>query len=286
MQAIAKDIYIEDHYPGVTLGAILLSHGLVQVDAPPSSEDGRAWRAALLNLGGSSERILINLDAHPDRTIGARTMDCTVVAHEKAAQIFRSRPNTFKAQGDETGANWESIPGLGNVRWSPPEITFNQEMIIHWGDYTVGIEYHPGPAWGASWLLVPEARVVFVGDAVLKNQPPFLASADIPVWLEALKLLTAPAFRGWTIVSGRNGVVNAETVHAQAEFLNQVANKIEKLAMKKAPVEAAENLANGLLGHFKAPATRQQKYHQRLLYGLRQYYISHFRPLNPPAKKE
>jgi hypothetical protein len=119
MQAIAKDVYIEDGYSGVTLGAIPLAHGLIQVDAPPSPEDGRAWRAALLNMGGGSERLLVNLDAHPDRTLGARAMDCTIVAHEKTAQVFRSRPNTFKAQGEETGADWESIAGLGNIRWRP-----------------------------------------------------------------------------------------------------------------------------------------------------------------------
>lgn len=87
MQSIAKDVYIETQYPGVTLGAINLAHGLIQVDAPPSPEDGRAWRAALLNLGGSSERMLVHLDAHPDRTLGARAMDCTVVAQERTAQV-------------------------------------------------------------------------------------------------------------------------------------------------------------------------------------------------------
>ena len=63
----------------MTLGVINLPHGLVQMDAPPSPEDARTWRAALLSLGGGSERLLVNLDAHPDRTLGARAMDCTVV---------------------------------------------------------------------------------------------------------------------------------------------------------------------------------------------------------------
>ena len=81
MQAIARDVYLENQYLGVTLGVINLSHGLIQIDAPLTPEDGRAWRAALLNLGGSAERLLINLDAHPDRTLGIRAMDCTVIAH-------------------------------------------------------------------------------------------------------------------------------------------------------------------------------------------------------------
>jgi glyoxylase-like metal-dependent hydrolase (beta-lactamase superfamily II) len=180
MQSIAKEVYIEVAYPGVTLGVISLAHGLVQVDAPPSPEDARIWRAALLSLGGGSERLLVNLDAHPDRTLGARAMDCTIVAHEKTAQVFRSRPNTFKAQGEDTGSDWESIPGLGNVRWILPEITFSQQMILHWDDNApIVLEYHPGPSAGASWVILPEEKVVFVGDAVLRNQPPFLAGADL-----------------------------------------------------------------------------------------------------------
>src|SRR5436305_5624001 len=108
MQEIANQVYIEEQYPGVILGAISLPHGLVQIDAPPSPEDGRSWRAALLNLNTAPERVLVNLDAHPDRTLGVRGMECTVIAHEKTVQAFRNRPNTFKAQGDETGADWES----------------------------------------------------------------------------------------------------------------------------------------------------------------------------------
>ncbi|MBI4731218.1 MAG: hypothetical protein HY781_03660 [Chloroflexi bacterium] len=278
MQAIARDIYIEDQYPGVTLGAIPLTHGLIQVDAPPSPEDGRAWRAALLNLSSSSERLLINLDAHPDRTLGARAMDCTVLAHEKAAAVFRSRPTTFKAQGEETGADWESIPGLGNVRWVPPELTFSQEMTLHWGDITVVVEHHPGPAVGASWVILPELKVVFIGDAVMRGQPPFLSNADIPAWQETLKLLGSPAYRGWQVVSGRGGLVNADHIRTQADFLKQAQNKIEKLAQKKSSLEALENLATTLLGEFKVPASRQHKYIRRLRYGIYQYYIRHYQP--------
>jgi glyoxylase-like metal-dependent hydrolase (beta-lactamase superfamily II) len=278
MQAIARDVYLEDQYAGVTVGAIVLTHGLVQIDAPPSPEDGRAWRAALLSLGGSSERMLINLDAHPDRTLGVRAMDCTVLAHEKTAAVFRSRPTTFKAQGEETGADWENIPGLGNIRWSPPEITFSNQMTLHWGDITVHIEHHPGPSQGAVWAVLPEVRVVFVGDAVVRGQPPFLANADIPAWLESLKLLAASPYHNWHVVSGRSGQVNADHIHAQMDFLKQAQAKIDKLAQKKSPLEAVESTTTALLGEFKIPANRQHKYSQRLRHGVQNYYLRHYRP--------
>jgi glyoxylase-like metal-dependent hydrolase (beta-lactamase superfamily II) len=278
MQAIARDVYLEDQYLGVTLGAIVLTHGLLQIDAPPSPEDGRAWRAALLNLGGSSERMLINLDAHPDRTLGVRAMDCTVLAHEKTATVFRSRPTTFKAQGDETGADWESIPGLGNIRWSPPEITFSHQMTLHWGDISVHVDHHPGPSQGAAWVVLPEVKVVFVGDAVVRGQPPFLANADIPAWLETLKLLTSSTYRGWQVVSGRNGVVNAEHIRVQLDFLKMAHTKIERLAQRKVPLDAVEDVANVLLGEFKVSSSRHQKFQQRLRHGVQNYYLRHHHP--------
>jgi glyoxylase-like metal-dependent hydrolase (beta-lactamase superfamily II) len=279
MQTIAKDVYIENGYPGVTLGVISLTHGLFQIDAPPSPEDARTWRAVLLSLGGGSERLLVNLDAHPDRTLGARAMDCTGVVHEKTAHVFRSRPNTFKAQGEDTGADWESISGLANVRWIIPEITFSHQMAIHWDDNApIVLQHHPGPSAGATWVVLEHEKVVFVGDAVLRNQPPFLAGADLPEWLETLNLLLSPAYRGWLVVSGRGGLVNVDVIRAQKEYLEQLFKKIEKMAQKKNPPEAVENLVIPLLNPFKIPANRRKQYAQRLRYGLYQYFSRHYHP--------
>jgi glyoxylase-like metal-dependent hydrolase (beta-lactamase superfamily II) len=286
MQSIANDIYIDHQYPGVTLGVIYLPHGLVQIDAPPSPEDGRAWRAALMNLGGGSDRLLVNLDSHPDRTLGARAMDCTIVSQEKTAHVFRTRPITFKAQGEETGSDWETIPGLGNIRWAPPEITFSHQMTIHWGESPVILEHHPGPTSGATWVIHPDAKVVFVGDAVLKNQPPFLAGADLQLWLENLRLLLSHTYRNWSVVSGRGGVVAADVIRAQKDYIEQVMSKIERLARKNSPPEAVEGLIAPLLRTFKIPSSQVQKYTHRLRYGLHHYYARHFRSTTSGSSEE
>jgi glyoxylase-like metal-dependent hydrolase (beta-lactamase superfamily II) len=278
MHAITKTVYIEDEYPGVVLGVIVRPRGLIQIDAPPSPEDSRAWRATLMNLNSGPERVLINLDAHPDRTLGARAMDCTVIAHEKAAQIFRSRPTTFKAQGDETGAEWEDIPGLGSVRWAPPEISFSQEVTLHWDGGPILVENRPGPSAGAVWVTLAEEKVAFIGDAVVKNQPPFLATADLSTWIEALNLLLGPDFKSYTIVSSRGGVVNAQTIRAQLDFLKHTRDRLERLGARKAAPEATESLVTSLVSGFKGSATRQKHYAQRLRYGLLHYYTRHYHP--------
>jgi glyoxylase-like metal-dependent hydrolase (beta-lactamase superfamily II) len=280
MQSIASKVYIEDSFPGVTLGAISSPRGLILIDAPPSPEDSRTWRASLMNVGAGAERMLINLDSHPDRTLGARAMDCTVIAHEKTASAFRNRPNTFKAQGDETGANWESIPGLGSVRWAPPEISFTQDMVIYWDDKPINLLHRPGPAAGAIWAVLPADKIVFVGDLVLKNQPPFLSNANLPKWIESLKELMGTDYKGYTIVSGRGGSVNAAALKNQLDSVKHTHDRLEKLAARNAAPETTEKLVEGLLGGFKVPAARQKHFAQRLRYGLHHYYVRHYHPTN------
>ncbi|MEN9562019.1 MAG: hypothetical protein RIR73_263 [Chloroflexota bacterium] len=271
MQEITNNIYIEDQFLGVTLGVIVTPRGLIQIDAPPSPEDARSWRASLMNLGGGIDRLLINLDAHPDRTLGARAMDCTVAAHEKTALIFRTRPSTFKAQGEETGADWESIPGLGSVRWAPPEISFLDQMSLHWGSSPVLLESHAGPSNGSIWVRLPTEKVVFVGDTVMKNQPPFLAGSNLKAWLESLSLLMEPEFKGYTFISSRGGVITSAAIKAQYDFLKHVHDKINKSTSKKPNPAAVEKMVTSLLTWFKAPAARQKQFAQRLRYGLLHY---------------
>jgi glyoxylase-like metal-dependent hydrolase (beta-lactamase superfamily II) len=280
MREIAPKIHIEDQYLGVTLGVITTTRGLIQVDAPPLLEDGRSWRASLLNLGGGAERLLINLDAHPDRTLGTRSMECMVIVQEKTAQVFRNRPTAFKPQADDTGADWETVPSLGNIRWMIPEITFSHQMEIHWGEKPVLLENHAGPSVGAIWVAIPDEKVVFVGDAVVLNQPPFLAGSDIPAWVESLKILLSPAYRGYLIVAGRGGVATGDDIRFQLNFLNTVQSKLEKMASKKSVSVALDNLLTSLLTDFKVPNNRQGQYTQRLRHGLLQYYYRHFQNTN------
>lgn len=271
MQEIVKNIYIDDQFPGVTLGVIVTTRGLIQIDAPPSPEDARSWRASLMGIGGGLDRVLINMDAHPDRTLGARAMDCIVVAHEKTAHIFRTRPGTFKAQGEETGADWESIPGLGSVRWALPEISFSDQMALHWGNSPVLLEHHAGPASGSIWVHLPQEKILFVGDTVLKNQPPFLAGSNLKSWLESLDELSDPMYKGYTFISSRGGVVNQAAINNQYDFLKHVSDKLNKITTKKPNPATVEKMVTSLLTWFKAPAARQKQFAQRLRYGLTHY---------------
>jgi glyoxylase-like metal-dependent hydrolase (beta-lactamase superfamily II) len=279
MQTIEPGIFYEDTYPGVTLGALSLPRGTILIDAPLRAEDGRAWRVAMLNQGGGMDRILISLDSHPDRTIGARSLECPVITQQSCAQVFRTRPLTFKSQGMEVGAEWETCTDLGSSRWAIPDITFSELLYIHWGTYDVRVEYHPGPAYGASWVVIPEARVAFIGDAVLVDQPPFLAEADLPAWIETLDHLLSPDYNAYTLISGRGGAVIGKDAHRLRAFLVEVDGILNELWDRNAPVEEAEKWVPKLIKHFKFPANRRDLYEQRLRFGLQRHLLRRYQPV-------
>lgn len=278
MQELSNHVYIESGYAGVTLGAINWPHGLVLIDSPFRVEDTRSWRSALLNLSGGGDRILINLDAHFDRTLGARGMECTVVGHEKMNDVFRNRPVTFKAQGTETGSEWELYNGLGSIRWAPPEITFSDRVTIYWDQSPLVLEARPGSAVGAIWAILPQEKIVFIGDAVVPGQPPFLSGADLPVWIASLELLLSPTYRDYLIVCGRGGLVAQQQVMDQIRFLRQVEDEIGALARKNGGAEDAAALAPRLLGLFPSVAGRETLMEHRLRYGLQHCFARRLRP--------
>lgn len=276
MQELAHHTYIETSYAGVTLGAINWSHGLILIDAPFRAEDARLWRTALLNLGGGVDRLLVNLDTHFDRTLGVRAMECTVVGHETMAEVFRNRPVTFKTQGAETGADWELYNSLGSIRWVPPDVTFSDNMVIHWGDSPLVLEHHPGPAAGAIWAVLPEQRIVFVGDAVVPDQPPYLASANLAQWIEQIQLLLSPAYQDFLVVSGRGGPVAQMQIRRQLQTLEKTQHMLAGLADRKGAAAETELFVDTLMADYGAQGQRDMQYRQRLKHGLHQYYARHY----------
>lgn len=278
MRLIENGIYYEDSYSGVTVGAIILNQGSILVDAPLRSEDARSWRASLVNIGSSANRVLVNLDAHPDRTLGTRAMDATIVAHNRTALTFRNRPSIFKGLNHESGAEWEMNDEVIGTRWSAPDITFSNGMSFHWGEPDVLLEHHPGPNPGSIWVIIPSSKVIFAGDTIMPDQPPFLANADLPAWIESLDILKA-SYQNFTIVSGRNGLVGAEAIKAQKNYLTKILRGLEKLAKRNAAPEMTEGLVAGLVKDLPVPAKLQEHYMQRLRNGLYQYYSRHYRPV-------
>ena len=285
MKQIENGIVYEDSFLGVTVGALIFSHGTILIDAPIRPEDTRTWRAAVMTQRGNANRLLVSLDAHPDRTLGTRALECTIVAHQKAAQVFRNRPTIFKGQSVETGAAWETYSDAIGMRWASPDITFSERISLHWGAQEVILEHHPGPTPGSMWVILPAAKIIFVGDTLVINQPPFLAQAELVAWLESLDLLIK-TYASYTIVCGRGGLASMEDVRSLRKMLKDVLHSIERLATKNAQPEATQAMVTPLLAQYSIATKLRDLYSTRLAYGLHQCFARRYRPTNVIGQPE
>lgn len=285
MQQIRKGIFFEDSYLGVTLGAIVFPLGVMLIDAPLRAEDARSWRSSLINQRGGPYRLLVSLDAHPDRTLGVRSMDTTIVTHQRAAEVFRNRPTIFKGQSNESGSDWETYDDAIGMRWAAPDVTFSEQLCLHWGGPEIILEYRPSSTPGSIWVVIPEAKVIFIGDAVVLNQPPFLAYADLDIWQSNIETLLSE-YQDFVIVSGRGGPVALEHIVLQKAVLKDILVGFERLAKKNAAPEKTQDLVPGILARYDVPSDMKERFAQRLRHGLYQNFLRRYRPTSVPGHSD
>jgi len=195
---------------------------------------------------------------------------------------FNNRTSVFKGQPSGSGAEWEHYPEMSGTRWMPPHITFSDHMIIQWDtvdddeNTEIIIEYHPGPSDGAAWVIIPSQKVVFVGDAILLEQPPFLENSHLPSWINSLSLLRSPSYRNYIVVSGRGGPVTIEYVREQHELLKMLQKRIEITAEKGALTENIDKITQAYLQKLNYPPALHNIYTKRLRHGLEFYFYRHY----------
>lgn len=273
MKKITDIILIEDDFPGCTIGALALPYGMIQIDAPPSPEDVRVYRASMMGMKTGAERILINLDSHLDRSLGAKLMECPIVMHEKTAELIKSRPNNVKLQNEDTGSDWESVNGIGNVRWAPPEITYTTDMALHWSDTPVFLTHKPGCNPGATWVDVPSENVIFIGDLVVKHQPAFYGQSDLSLWIKVVEELLRTR-KERTIISGRGGELKIADLEKHIDTLTKARKILDPVMGEGLSIEKMEKIADKIFALEDYPQKYHNKYQQRVRYGIKQLLLS------------
>ncbi len=276
MEEIAKNIYIEGAYPGVILGVFNFDHGLVMIDAPFRQEDLRSWKASLVNLGGGVDKVLIMMDTHIDRTLGIKGMESSVVGQETSVQILKSRPTSARSQEIDAGADWEPFDLPSNIRWVVPDMTYTDSLSIFWNDDPIVLTHQPGAHLSASWVRYDAEKVIFIGDSVVLNQPPFLAWSDLDLWLAELAWLQSDVFDGYKIVSSRNGLIKTRGIMKMTEFLSAVKESLDALSARGGEMEEVLPLTSKLLKMLNISKVYADLYENRLSWGLQQYYEQHY----------
>lgn len=270
MKEIAHNIFIEQSYPGVILGALKLSHGLLLIDAPCKADDQQSWRQKLAHLGGGVAQLMVMLDTHPDRLCGMQQSDYPVLAQSNSFDIIQNLPINPRISDIQARTTGEVIDQSQNIRWRIPDMTYSNQVSIYWDDDPVVITHQVGGHRAGSWVQYEAEKVIFIGDSVVIDQPPFLEWCNFDLWMDDLTWLSSDQFKDYQIISGRDGEIQQDSVLKMKENLSIIKSHFDDLLAAENPNEGVDQVAENLLSAFNFKMDRIDQFRNRLVWGLKQ----------------
>lgn len=266
MQKLAPNVFLENKYIGVNLGLVVTGGGLLLVDSPLHTEEVKEWRKEVSKRG--RPKFLILLDSHPDRVLGSRTMKLPAIAQEQTLKTIREWADTFKGNAHPIGAQADQLKRITGVNNAIPEITFSERMVIHMAGKEIIFLHRPGPRPGSMWMVIPDLSVVFVGDTVTIDEPPYVGVSVIDAWQNGLDELRGSDLKSYTLISSCGGHINRKDINHMARFLRKVQSRVEKLENSRNRDEEIERLAIDLMGDFSNRSIHEDLILKRLKTGL------------------
>lgn len=262
MRKIATGVYLERKFSGIQVGVIEDGQSLMLVDSPLREDEVHEWLADLAELG--APKYLVLMDHHPDRILGARLFDIPGIAHDRTRKIVGAWPDTFKGNTRPIGGECDHLKRITGVSMAIPELSFSGEVLIHIGERIVRLLHKPGPMPGAIWLLLSDVKVMFIGDAVTKTEPPYFGEADLEKWLDLLDELRSSAFKDYRMISARDGLIDRKMINDMARFLRKIPTAMSKLQCKDGKLEGIERNASQLMRGYRIASARKDQVLQRL----------------------
>lgn len=266
MQKIVPNVYLENKYIGVNLGIVVIGHELLLVDSPLHAEEVKEWFKVVSERG--RPKFLVLLDSHPDRVLGSRNLTLPAIAQDQTLQTIREWADTFKGNAHPIGAEADQLKRITGVNNAIPEITFSERMVIHIGGKEIVFLHRPGPRPGSMWMVIPDLSVVFVGDTVTIDEPPYVGVSVLEPWLNSLDELRGSDMKSYALISSYGGRIDRKDINHMARFLRKVQSRVEKVEDGKNRNEEIERSAVDLMGDFSIRSLQKDLILKRLKTGL------------------
>ena len=214
----------------VTVGAIVGDDGVVVVDTRGNPAEAEEILRDVPEAFGLPVVAAVNTHAHYDHTFGNQAFAARGVAiygHRRLPAHFTAyeSPRLLAVQRDpgiEPDKEW------AEVRLTPPSILVDSAIRIQPAGRAIDlIPLSPGHTDTDLAVLVPDARVWFLGDVIEESGPPMFGSGSYPIgWPGALRALLAQILPTDAVVPGHGSPVTRGFVEDQVARLQVVADEI------------------------------------------------------------
>ncbi|MDX9829117.1 MAG: MBL fold metallo-hydrolase [Anaerolineae bacterium] len=270
IREIAPNVFVETEYHGANVAFIATGEGVILIDTPMLPREARHWLCEIEKR--TDERILyiVNTDHHRAHIIGNQHFPmATVVAHENAwkeiksyGDSFRTRlMNMYRERIPEAAAEWKQT--LEIVK---PQVTFTGRTVLYKGQTELHLIAVGGHTPATAVVYMPNEKLLFTGDVVVTNRPPFLSQGNTKEWLEALTYLRK--LRYDILIPGHGELTGKEATDRMSEYLRLVRRKVRSAYQAGMPKADTARSLSHLIRYWPIPPFEKPKADRRFKSGL------------------
>ncbi len=270
IREIAPGIFVETEYHGANVAFIVTGEGVVLIDTPMLPDEARQWMVEIRQRTDEEILYIINTDHHRAHVIGNQYFPtATIIAHEHAwkemksyGDSFRTRLiNMYRDRIPEAVEEWKE-----HLQIIKPEITFTGRTILYKGDKEMHLIPVGGHTLATSVIHFPNEKLLFTGDAVVTNRPPFLSQGNTKQWLEALTYLRK--LRYDVLIPGHGELTGKEATEKMSEYLRMVRRKVRSAYRAGLPKADTARSLSHLIRFWPIPPFEKPKADRRFKSGL------------------
>jgi glyoxylase-like metal-dependent hydrolase (beta-lactamase superfamily II) len=216
---------------GANAGIIIGKDGVVVVDTMTSAKEAQRFIKDIRSITDKQIKYVVNTHHHLDHSLGNSEfmkLGAVVIAQEDCRKEAQKDVDTILKRALGYGFTAEALEGTAVVL---PTLTFTDKVTIELGDRTVELIY-PGPSHtaGSSFVLVPDVKVLFAGDALFTNFHPNIRDADVDGWIKSLDKIAALDVQ--KIIPGHGPISGKQDIADMKQYLIVFDTKAKELSAK------------------------------------------------------
>jgi glyoxylase-like metal-dependent hydrolase (beta-lactamase superfamily II) len=226
MEKITQNVRVETDYFGANVGIIQTTQGLVLIDTPMNPSDQDRLLRETSSLGAI--HWIIPTDHHLDHFMGASFLPGMVVSHKAVRGKFLSTFGPVEKILERV--SWSDPAGAERVKKlivKEPAITFEGALSLYLDPVEIHLESFVGHTPHTLAVRVEPDGVLFTGDNVVNEFPPFFHEAeDATAWVESLQKLKQLPFS--ILVPGHGPVADGGAVDGMIKNVGDVIDRVNK----------------------------------------------------------
>jgi cyclase len=169
--------------------------------------------------------------------------------------------NMYRDRIPEAVAEWRQH--LEIIR---PEITFTGRTVVFKGDKEIHMIPVGGHTPATTVVYFPHEKLLFTGDAVITDRPPFLSQGDTKQWLQALTYLRK--LRYDLLIPGHGEPTGKEATENMSHYLRMVRRRVRSAYRSGLPKADTARSLSHLIRYWPIPPEEKPKADRRFKSGL------------------